>query len=64
MLTVATVGGFFGPVLVGWLYDLSASYRLAFLLLALGPLAAIPSSLRLGRPRARASLRETIASAV
>ena len=52
MLTVATVGGFFGPVLAGWLYDLSASYRLAFLLLALGPLAAIPL-IATARPPAR-----------
>ncbi len=41
-LTVATVGAFFGPVMAGVLYDLSESYRLAFVLLAVGPLVAIP----------------------
>jgi MFS family permease len=42
MLTIGTVGGFVGPVLAGWLYDTTDSYRLAFVLLALGPIAAIP----------------------
>ena len=41
-LTISTVGAFTGPILAGWLYDISDSYRLAFLLLALGPLVAIP----------------------
>jgi len=41
-LTVSTIGAFAGPVLAGWLYDLSGSYRLAFVLLAAGPLLAIP----------------------
>ncbi len=41
-LTVATIGAFAGPILVGWLYDVTDSYRLAFLLVALGPLAGIP----------------------
>ena len=52
MLTVATVGGFFGPVLAGWLYDLSASYRLAFLLPALGPWRRSPL-IATARPPAR-----------
>ena len=41
-LTVATIGAFAGPVLAGWLYDLTDSYRLAFVLLAIGPLLAVP----------------------
>ncbi|MPZ50627.1 MAG: MFS transporter [Dehalococcoidia bacterium] len=41
-LTVMTLGAFGGPILAGWLYDVSDSYRLAFLLLALAPLAAAP----------------------
>jgi MFS family permease len=51
-LTVATVGAFAGPVLAGWLYDLTDSYRLAFVLLALGPLVAVPLILS-ARPAAR-----------
>jgi sugar phosphate permease len=42
VLTVTTVGGFLGPVLAGWLYDTTNSYRLAFILLAAGPAVAIP----------------------
>lgn len=49
VLTVGTVGGFLGPVLAGWLYDETGSYRLAFVLLAIGPLVAAPlvASIRL-----------------
>ena len=42
VFTAATVGSFFGPVLAGWLYDQTADYRLSFLLLAIGPLVALP----------------------
>jgi sugar phosphate permease len=42
ILTISTFGGFVGPVLAGWLYDVSDSYRLAFVLLAIGPAVAIP----------------------
>ena len=41
-LTISTVGAFAGPILAGYLYDVTGDYRLAFLLLALGPLVAIP----------------------
>ena len=41
-LTISTLGAFAGPVLAGWLYDVSDSYRLAFVLLAAGPLLAVP----------------------
>ena len=47
VLTVTTVGAFFGPVLAGYLYDTSGSYRLSFLILAAAPLAAIPLVLSL-----------------
>jgi MFS family permease len=50
-LTVTTVGAFAGPVLAGALYDASGSYRLAFVLLALGPLVAIPLVLTAKQPR-------------
>ena len=42
MLTVTTLGAFAGPVLAGFLYDVSGSYRLAFVLLSIGPVLAIP----------------------
>jgi len=41
-LTVITLGAFFGPILAGWMYDVTGSYRTAFALLALGPLLAAP----------------------
>jgi sugar phosphate permease len=50
VLTISTFGGFVGPVLAGWLYDVSDSYRLAFLLLAAGPLAAVPLMLSARAP--------------
>jgi sugar phosphate permease len=49
-LTVTTLGAFAGPVLAGALYDVSGSYRLAFVLLAMGPLIAVPLILT-ARPR-------------
>lgn len=50
-LTISTVGAFAGPVLAGWLYDITDSYRLAFLILALGPLLAIPLILTARAPK-------------
>jgi sugar phosphate permease len=47
-LTISTVGAFAGPILAGWLYDVTGDYRIAFLLLALGPLVAIPLILTAG----------------
>jgi OFA family oxalate/formate antiporter-like MFS transporter len=47
ILTVTTLFAFIGPVLAGLLYDHSASYRLAFVILACGPLLAIPLVLSL-----------------
>jgi sugar phosphate permease len=52
-LTVATIGAFAGPVLAGWLYDVTDSYRLAFVLLAIGPLLAVPLILS-AQPETRA----------
>lgn len=42
MLTITTLGSFAGPVLAGYLFDISDSYRLAFVLLAIGPFIGIP----------------------
>jgi sugar phosphate permease len=42
IFTASTVGGLFGPLLAGWLYDMTADYRPSFLLLAIGPLVALP----------------------
>ena len=56
MLTVSTLGGVAGPVLAGWLYDISGSYRLAFLLLAAGAALAIPLIFTARRPQKAARL--------
>ncbi len=48
--TIATLGGLAGPVFAGWVYDETESYRLAFVLLALGSLLAAPLVLAVRRP--------------
>ena len=55
VLTVATIGGFVGPVLAGWIYDQSDSYRLAFVILAVGPLIGFLMMLTARAPRAAES---------
>jgi sugar phosphate permease len=40
--TIATLGGLLGPVFAGWMYDVTESYRFAFVLLAAGSLVAVP----------------------
>jgi sugar phosphate permease len=50
-MTVTTIFAVAGPVLAGALYDASGTYRLAFMLLALGPLSAIPLALSMGKAR-------------
>lgn len=42
LFTASTIGAFFGPLLAGFLYDSTADYRLAFLILAIGPLLGLP----------------------
>jgi sugar phosphate permease len=59
VLTVTTVGAFIGPVMAGYLYDTSGSYRLAFLILAAAPLAAIPLVLSI-RPAGSSRVERTI----
>lgn len=53
VFTVATLGGLIGPVFAGWMYDETQSYRLAFLILSLGCLLAIPLVLSIKRPEWR-----------
>ena len=48
--TIATLGGLAGPVFAGWMYDMTESYRLAFLILATGSLLAVPLVLSAGKP--------------
>jgi len=48
--TIATLGGLAGPVFAGWVYDMTESYRLAFLILAAGSLLAVPLVLSAGKP--------------
>ena len=48
--TIATLGGLAGPVFAGWVYDETESYRLAFVVLALGSLLAVPLVLSVRKP--------------
>jgi sugar phosphate permease len=42
LFTASTIGAVFGPLIAGYLYDATADYRPAFLMLAIGPLVALP----------------------
>jgi len=42
LFTASTIGAVFGPLLAGFLYDATSDYRLSFLILAIGPLIALP----------------------
>jgi len=48
--TVATIGGLLGPVFAGWMYDTTESYRLAFVILSIGSLLAVPLVLSIRKP--------------
>jgi MFS family permease len=58
LFTASTIGAFFGPLLAGFLYDATDDYRPSFLILALGPLIALPlivSTRGVTRPQAPAA---------
>ena len=48
--TIATLGGLLGPVFAGWMYDVTESYRLAFVALSAGSFLAVPLVLSVSRP--------------
>lgn len=50
VFTIATLGGFLGPVFAGWMYDQTESYRLAFVILSAGALLAVPLTLTMSKP--------------
>jgi sugar phosphate permease len=50
VFTVATLGALAGPVFAGWMYDQTDSYRLAFVILSVGSLLAVPLVLSIKRP--------------
>lgn len=50
VLTVTTFFAFVGPIMAGFMYDASDSYRLAFVVLACGPAIGIPLVLTLRTP--------------
>jgi sugar phosphate permease len=52
MYFVASVGSFTGPIFAGVIYDVTDSYRLAFLIVALAVLVAVPAVLAAGKPSA------------
>jgi len=57
LLTITTVGAFAGPVLAGFLYDATESYRAAFPLLAAGPALSVPLVLSTRRPSVEAAAK-------
>jgi OFA family oxalate/formate antiporter-like MFS transporter len=48
---IASISGVVAPVFAGWIYDVSQSYRLAFLVLAAVTMLALPSVWMLARAR-------------
>jgi MFS family permease len=56
--SITTLGSVVGPVFVGWMYDISESYRLAFVLTSFTSLAAIPLALCIPRPQLRGTGQE------
>jgi sugar phosphate permease len=50
IFTIATAGALAGPVFAGWLYDMTESYRLAFVIMAAGGLVAAPLVLSMKKP--------------
>ncbi|HEV8575113.1 MAG TPA: MFS transporter, partial [Dehalococcoidia bacterium] len=61
--TIATLGGLLGPVFAGWMYDMTESYRLAFVVLSAGSFVAVPLvlSVRSPVPVSDAPLRDALA---
>lgn len=51
MFFVASVGSFAGPIFAGAVYDVMDSYRLAFLIVGLAALVAVPLVLAAGKPQ-------------
>ena len=51
MFFVASVGAFAGPIFAGAVYDVMGSYRLAFLIVGLAALVAVPLVLMAGKPQ-------------
>ena len=58
ILTVTTFFAFVGPVMAGFMYDATESYRLAFVVLACGPAIGIPLVMTLRAPQATAETEE------
>jgi sugar phosphate permease len=58
ILTVTTFFAFVGPIMAGYMYDASESYRLAFVVLACGPALGIPLILTLQSPRSRRAVED------
>jgi len=50
LMAAATLGGFVGPILAGGVYDVTDSYRPAFLIMGLATLAAVPAVLMTRKP--------------
>jgi sugar phosphate permease len=48
--TIGTLGGLLGPVFAGWMYDVTESYRLAFVVLSAGSFVAVPLVLSIRKP--------------
>ncbi len=61
ILTVTTFFAFVGPVMAGFMYDATESYRLAFLVLACGPAIGVPLVLTL-RPGKATGIKEPAAA--
>ncbi|MCL0098421.1 MFS transporter [Dehalococcoidia bacterium] len=50
-IAVMTIGGIIGPAFAGWIFDIRASYQLAWLILAIVTAIAIPLIMAIELPR-------------
>lgn len=57
IITIHTVGGIIGPAFAGWVFDINGSYRMAWLILTLATLSAVPVILAIPSPYPKASHR-------
>ncbi|MBI2886824.1 MAG: MFS transporter [Chloroflexi bacterium] len=62
LMAVSTFGGAVGPVLAGWVFDVTGGYQVAWVFLGTLSLGAVPLLLAMGRPRSLADAGAVVLS--